>query len=1493
MSLPFSIRYTVRTSALRDILFSLLWGGVSFAIVAAKPFLMLWLFRLLNWWRRQRQRMSESGAAPARTRLGRVRQRLQRSLLRGGRRRLGVDARRPYDKAGDVSNSADQYDAVYETPDEVQHMRHTRQRAFRSGSGIGEEVREPQQQPGPPRVGAVFHVPSSQEPLAAQRHGGSTLASRSVKHEHRSDAFAPLDIDVIDRRPWWAKLVPPLNDRMPVITEDSLRYSQFADRVQNVAARARIDLMLAWARLVVDLATVVIYVVEGMLQRSYIGYVFYWPVGAWFAVNFAGRVFLFPHRGSYYFNFVFTLDTVAECLSIPSTLRAASGVISFVNFNFLRAITAFRSFLYLYNREMLYGEYMYIGKVGRYVVSLSVYLFAIIFSLGCLMFTIEYISGDSAFTPVTSFYFMVVTLATVGYGDFVPTNDVSRIYVVIVIVVMVAYFGYSIGNIISISNLNKEGKGSFHAMSMRRHVVLTGFPSFSEIERSFVTFFGERRNVLSYFVVFLDDPPFEENEWNSLRQHRHGERLRFLLGNVLGAFHRHRVDAANAECFFLLGGTGRAGDDHGRGITGDSELLLRARSLLVYHGNVPLYLLYRTPFAARQLEDMYLSRRVPLAQVTARTVHVATRLKMLEYETRTVCAMELDAALLASNVMCNGTSTLLHNALLDGQEDRPLCRGDARSLVEYKLGIRSKLRRVSVPRQLAGRVRLGSLAQQSLLFFETAVVGLFSISHDGVWEMHFNPDHLIDEHAVLFVLCARHQFGAFVNWLTSDAILDDLWMAAEPDETNGSGLRSWQRRAASSRSSKSSRAFARNTTLQAGLADVGARSRHHHRLSPGPVAMPGPALTGPAATRPRNGPTAANTTPEPTPNDETGAAPHGSDLRRLSMSTASSAAEPHLDLSSEESDADDGEEMIPEVIVACSAPTICTVFLELFLRSIRLHVCMVRDEEGVAKATANGDDQPGARPLRYPWHRTALKVVVLAEALSSEAHFQELSDKYGPLEHVRGSPLRIPDLQKLRAHLAYAVILPAYRCGVAGDDLSGSGEGVEVFAMVNVDLALRHFATTTYVCAHISEPRSLGTVHRAMYRRLGMRLGLPLDLSHHAVTHLSEQEMRRLSMEGSLLHGPGHDVGETRPSPPGMRTPSETEHAATAAHRGAMAPPAADGALPGDAPSGEEHLRYRSRFSSGEMLSRLLATEILVRQQSLPGIVLLVKVLLGMSLSHGESLERRSHLCRPHLYMVSLPAALDGSPYSEVAEYAIAAGALPLGLYRSMTHDVRVSVHDVEQLIMSRYAVFDPGSESDAAPFHGFREFIHEMAARQGDDATDWLQQIGREQWEKSNDDEEEQEEESDPEAAAAEDVGDGPPRRRGRGGCGIGAAWCGACERRRRRRAWANRVVNLGPTDNRLPFTFTNPPGYVRVARGDGLYVTVAHFDKFACKFHRLVADAAAGGGAASKESADTDTPPASTDDRAHGRATPAPPDIQDMAVPPSEAAAAAPSNS
>jgi voltage-gated potassium channel len=45
-----------------------------------------------------------------------------------------------------------------------------------------------------------------------------------------------------------------------------------------------------------------------------------------------------------------------------------------------------------------------------------------------------------SWTWIQSFYFSVVTISTVGYGDFVPTNDASRLFTALFILV-----GVSIG----------------------------------------------------------------------------------------------------------------------------------------------------------------------------------------------------------------------------------------------------------------------------------------------------------------------------------------------------------------------------------------------------------------------------------------------------------------------------------------------------------------------------------------------------------------------------------------------------------------------------------------------------------------------------------------------------------------------------------------------------------------------------------------------------------------------------------------------------------------------------------------------------------------------------------------------------------------------------------------------------------------------------------------------------------------------------------------
>ncbi len=60
-------------------------------------------------------------------------------------------------------------------------------------------------------------------------------------------------------------------------------------------------------------------------------------------------------------------------------------------------------------------------------------------------------------TFIQSLYFSVTTLTTIGYGDFVPTTDISRLFTVFFMIIGVATSLTALG-IIALSLIKKEDK---------------------------------------------------------------------------------------------------------------------------------------------------------------------------------------------------------------------------------------------------------------------------------------------------------------------------------------------------------------------------------------------------------------------------------------------------------------------------------------------------------------------------------------------------------------------------------------------------------------------------------------------------------------------------------------------------------------------------------------------------------------------------------------------------------------------------------------------------------------------------------------------------------------------------------------------------------------------------------------------------------------------------------------------------------------------------
>jgi voltage-gated potassium channel Kch len=60
------------------------------------------------------------------------------------------------------------------------------------------------------------------------------------------------------------------------------------------------------------------------------------------------------------------------------------------------------------------------------------------------------------FSWVNSFYFVVITLATIGYGDIVPKTDAGKLFTIFFVIFGLAIFSALITNIVANSNRKRE-----------------------------------------------------------------------------------------------------------------------------------------------------------------------------------------------------------------------------------------------------------------------------------------------------------------------------------------------------------------------------------------------------------------------------------------------------------------------------------------------------------------------------------------------------------------------------------------------------------------------------------------------------------------------------------------------------------------------------------------------------------------------------------------------------------------------------------------------------------------------------------------------------------------------------------------------------------------------------------------------------------------------------------------------------------------------------
>ncbi|GMT31709.1 hypothetical protein PFISCL1PPCAC_23006, partial [Pristionchus fissidentatus] len=266
------------------------------------------------------------------------------------------------------------------------------------------------------------------------------------------------------------------------------------------------------------------------------------------------------------------------------------------------------------------------SALSRQMASLMSILICLVFTGMCSM---EHLmrGGDRPIDLWTSFYFVMVTLSTVGYGDICPNTWHSQLVIVIIICIVLAVMPSQVEALIqTVIEKQQAGDDLGTFGHSEAHVVVTITHLEVEFIRDFLTEFYAHQENQQILTVLLSPSELDSQMKMLLRVPLWSQRVFYVRGTALVDEDLERARMSKAmRCFILSARHVKRKNES------DQHTILRSWAVKDFAPHVPQYVQVFRPETKMHLE----------------------------HAEEVICEDEFKYGLLANNCICPGLSTFL------------------------------------------------------------------------------------------------------------------------------------------------------------------------------------------------------------------------------------------------------------------------------------------------------------------------------------------------------------------------------------------------------------------------------------------------------------------------------------------------------------------------------------------------------------------------------------------------------------------------------------------------------------------------------------------------------------------------------------------------------------------------------------------------------------------------------------------------------------------